>query len=127
MLKKAVEKGVPFVGAEALTEAQLSRLVLPEEKALLKKMSQLADAVTTSADKLEPHHVLYFCQELIADFHSYYTKYKSDPIISDDANKTQGRLAMVAALKHTLASAFGILGIAAPEHMEAPPDEELNN
>ena len=124
VLKKAVEKGVPFVGADALTEAQLSRLVLPEEKALLKKMSQLADAVVTSADKLEPHHVLYFCQELIADFHSYYTKYKSDPIISDDASKTQGRLAMVAALKHTLASAFGILGIAAPEHMEAPPEEE---
>lgn len=124
VLKKAAEKGVPFVGAEALTEQQLSRLVLPEEKALLKKMSQLADVVATSAEKLEPHHVLYFCQELIADFHSYYTKYKSDPIISDDADKTQGRLALVAALKHTLASAFGILGIAAPEHMEAPPEEE---
>ncbi|MDP1828483.1 MAG: arginine--tRNA ligase [Archangium sp.] len=124
VLKKAAEKGVPFVGAEALTEQQLSRLVLPEEKAMLKKMSQLADVVATSAEKLEPHHVLYFCQELIADFHSYFTKFRSDPIISDDADKTQGRLAMVAALKHTLASAFGILGIAAPEHMEAPPEEE---
>ena len=124
VLKKAAEKGVPFVGADALTEKQLSRLVLPEEKAMLKKMSQLADVVNTSAEKLEPHHVLYFCQELIADFHSYFTKFRSDPIISDDSDKTQGRLAMVAALKHTLASAFGILGIAAPEHMEAPPEEE---
>jgi arginyl-tRNA synthetase len=60
---------------------------------------------------------------LIADFHSYYTRYKSDPIISDDAEKTQGRLAMVAALKHTLFSAFDILGIQAPEQMEAPPEE----
>ncbi len=124
VLKKAIEKGVPFVGAEALTEAQLGKLVLPEEKAMLKKMSLLGDVVTGAAEKLEPHHVLYYCQELIADFHSYYTKYKSDPIVSADVEKTQGRLAMVAALKHTLASAFGILGIEAPEHMEAPPEED---
>ncbi|MFZ5443210.1 MAG: arginine--tRNA ligase [Myxococcota bacterium] len=124
ILKKAIEKGQPFVGAEKLTDAQLARLVLPEEKAMLKKMSQLGDVVQAAADKLEPHHVLYFCQELIADFHSYYTKYKSDPIISDDAEKTQGRLALVAALKQTLQSAFGILGVSAPEHMEVPPDEE---
>ncbi len=124
LLKKAVEKGSPFVGAENVTDAQLARLVLPEEKAMLKKMSQLGDVVAGAADKLEPHHVLYYCQELIADFHSYFTKFKSDPIISADVDKTQGRLAMVAALKHTLASAFGILGISAPEHMEAPPEEE---
>ena len=111
-------------GAEALTEAQLGKLVLPEEKAMLKKMSQLGDVVAAAAEKLEPHHVLYFCQELIGDFHSYYTKYKSDPIVSADIEKTQGRLALVAALKHTLASAFGILGIEAPEHMEAPPEED---
>lgn len=124
LLKKAVEKGSPFVGAENVTDAQLARLVLPEEKAMLKKMSQLGDVVAGAAEKLEPHHVLYYCQELIADFHSYFTKFKSDPIISADVDKTQGRLAMVAALKHTLASAFGILGISAPEHMEAPPEEE---
>jgi len=119
ILKKAEEKGVRFVGASALTPAQLARLVLPEEKAMLKKMSLLGDVVAGAAEKLEPHHVLYYCQELIADFHSYYTQYKSDPIISDDAEKTQGRLALVAALKQTLKSAFAILGIAAPEHMEA--------
>jgi arginyl-tRNA synthetase len=124
ILKKAVEKGVTFVGAEALIEAQLSRLVLPEEKMMLKKMSLLSDVVQGAADKLEPHHVLYYCQELIGDFHSYYTKYKSDPIVSEDKDKTQGRLALVAALKQTLQCAFGILGISAPEHMEAPPEEE---
>jgi arginyl-tRNA synthetase len=30
---------------------------------------------------------------------------------------------MVAALKQTLKAAFGVLGISAPEYMEAPPDE----
>lgn len=124
ILRKAEEKGVAFVGAEKLTDAHLAKLVLPEEKAMLKKMSQLSDVVQSAADKLEPHHVLYFCQELIADFHSYYTKYRADPVISDDVDKTQGRLALVAAIKHTLKSAFGILGINAPESMVAPADEE---
>lgn len=123
ILKRAQEKGVAFVGADKVTDAQLARLVLPEEKVMLKKLSQLPDVVASAAEKLEPHHVLYFCQELIADFHSYYTQYKSDPIISDDAEKTQGRLALVAALKQTLKSAFGILGITAPEYMEAPAEE----
>jgi arginyl-tRNA synthetase len=125
ILKKAQEKNVPFVGAGALTQAQLSRLVLPEEKAMLKKISQLPDVVAAAAEKLEPHHVLYFCQELIADFHSYYTQYRSDPIVSDDLEKTQGRLALVAALKQTLQNAFGLLGISAPEHMQAPADDEV--
>ncbi len=91
---------------------------------MLQKMSRLPDVVQSAATNLEPHHVLYFCQELISDFHSYYTRYKSDPIVSADAEKTQGRLAMVAALKQVLRCAFGILGIQAPESMEAPADEE---
>lgn len=123
ILKKAIEKNVPFVGIDKVTDAQLARLVLPEEKMMLKKMSQLPDVVASAADRLEPHHVLYYCQELIGDFHAYYTQYKSDPIISDDVDKTQGRLAMVAALKQTLKSAFLILGVDAPEHMEAPAEE----
>jgi arginyl-tRNA synthetase len=124
ILKKAEEKGQPFVGLAGVTQAHLARLTLPEELAMLKKMSQLPDVVASAAERLEPHHVLYFCQELITDFHSYYTRYKSDPIISADAEKTQGRLALVAALKQTLRSAFALLGIHAPDYMEAPPEEE---
>jgi arginyl-tRNA synthetase len=122
ILRKAEEKGVPF-RPEALSDAALARLTLPEEKVMLKKMSQLPDMVAVAAEKLEPHHVLYFCQELISDFHSYYTQYKSDPVISADVEKTQGRLALVAAIKQTLQSAFAILGIHAPEQMVSPePD-----
>lgn len=123
VLKKAEEKNVPFIGIDKVTDAQLARLALPEEKMMLKKMSQLPDVVASAADRLEPHHVLYYCQELIGDFHAYYTQYKSDPIISDDVDKTQGRLAMVAALKQTLKSAFLILGVDAPEYMEAQAEE----
>jgi arginyl-tRNA synthetase len=125
ILKKAGESKVPFVGVAALTDAQLAALTLPEERMLLKRMSLLPDVVAGAAEALEPHRVLYYCQELIAGFHQYYTKYKhTERVITDDPVKTQGRLAMVAALKQTLKAAFGILGITAPEYMEAPAEEE---
>ncbi len=125
ILRKAAERGIGSAEIQSVSDAALGRLTLPEEKVMLKKMSQLADVVTSAAEKLEPHHVLYFCQELIGDFHSYYTKYKSDPVLSSDPEKTLGRLAMVAALKQTLKSAFAILGVQAPDQMDAPPEDEV--
>ena len=123
ILKKAAEKGMGFGGVEKLTDAQLARLTLPEEREMLKKMSRLPEVVQSAAEKLEPHHVLYFCQELIADFHSYSVQTRADPVINSDPEKREGRLALVAALKQTLKSAFEILGVAAPDYMESPDDE----
>jgi arginyl-tRNA synthetase len=123
LLRKAEERGQPFVGLAGLRPEHLACLTHAEEKAMLRKISCLPDVVANGAERLEPHQVLYFCQELIADFHSYYSQTKSDPIINDDRNKTQGRLALVAALKQTLQSAFAILGISAPDDMQSPPDD----
>jgi arginyl-tRNA synthetase len=125
ILKKAAESGREFVGATELSDASLARLTLPEERALLKKMSLLPDLVTSAAEALEPHRILYFCQELIAQFHAYYSKYKhSERVLSDDVELTQGRLALVAALRQALRSAFGILGISAPDYMSAASAED---
>jgi arginyl-tRNA synthetase len=124
ILRKAVERGVTFVGLDAVSDAQLARLTLPEEQSLLKKISLLPDTVAGAASALEPHRVLFYCQDLITDFHSYYTKYKNSArVISDDAELTQGRLALVDALRMTLKSAFEILGVDAPDQMTAPADE----
>ncbi len=120
VLRKAAEEGQAFVGFDAITDDQLATLVLPEEKMLLKKMSLLPEAVVQAAATSEPHKVLYFCQDLIADFHSYYSKYKkTERVVSGDKQKTQGRLALVAALKQTLKNAFLILGVDAPDVMVA--------
>jgi arginyl-tRNA synthetase len=122
ILKKAQDANIPFGGT--VTDTQLATLTLPEERMLLKRMGLLPDVVAGAAEALEPHRVLYYCQELIAGFHQYYTKYKTtERVIGDDPVKTQGRLAMVAALKQTLKAAFGILGVSAPDYMQAPPEE----
>lgn len=122
ILKFAADKGQPFSGKP--TDAQLALLTLPEEKALLKKMALLSDVVESAANALEPHKILTYCQELISDFHGYYTKYKkTEKVVTDDKEKTQGRLALIAALKQTLKSAFTMLGVDAPEFMERPKEE----
>lgn len=118
VLKKAKETGVAFGGLDAITDAHLAALKLPEERAMVKKIAAFPDVVVGAAEALEPHRLLYAAQELIAEFHSYFGKYKdSERIVSDDVEKTQGRLALVAALRNTLKCALNLLGITAPDYM----------
>jgi arginyl-tRNA synthetase len=94
---------------------------------MLKIMGSFPDVVLAAAKGLEPHRILYFCQELIGEFHGYFTKYRqSERIISDDADLTQSRLALVAALKQTLYNALSLLGISAPEYMQ-PGQEKVDD
>ncbi len=124
VLDRAAKRGTPFMGAQALSLEMLAPLRSSAERELLKRMSQLPDVVVSASRRLEPHHVLHYCRELIAEFHSYYTNTKGDPILGSDLVRTQARLALVAALRQVLRSAFGILGISAPEAMGAIETEE---
>lgn len=97
----------------------LSRLNLPEERNMLKKMAAYPEIILSAAKNLEPHRVLFYCHDLIAEFHAYFTQYRhTEKIISDDRELTQARLGLVSALKQTLFNALSTLGISAPEHME---------
>ncbi|HEX9576488.1 MAG TPA: DALR anticodon-binding domain-containing protein, partial [Myxococcales bacterium] len=118
ILRKAKEdKGMePRWDAEAM-----SALQLPEEIDLVKRVLQFPELVAHAAQALEPHKVVFYLQETIAAFHGYYTKYKtSERVISDDARKTTARLYLVWALQQTLANALSVLGVLAPERMDAP-------
>lgn len=96
-----------------------SLLTLEEEKTILKKIDFYPILVQNAADKLEPHHVLFYCQELIADFHSYFTRYKnSNKIISNNLKLTGARLGLILALRQTLFNGLTILGISAPDYMK---------
>ena len=67
----------------------------------------------------EPHQVCHYVQDLIAQFHSYYGRYKAtERVISDDPAKTRARLLLCAGLRTILATLLvDILGVAAPEEM----------
>lgn len=94
-------------------------LNLPEERELILKITELPEVVREAALSLEPHRVIYYCQDLIKSFHGYFTKYRhSEKIISDDELKTKARLALVNALKETIYNALSFLGIEAPDYMQ---------
>ena len=118
ILRKAEEERglAPRWDAEAMQALQL-----PEEIDLIKRVLQLPELIAHAAAALEPHKLVFYLQETIAQFHGYYTKYKkTERVISDDARKTTARLYLVWAVKQTLANALSVLGVTAPDRMDAP-------
>ncbi|MEL6545606.1 MAG: DALR anticodon-binding domain-containing protein, partial [Myxococcota bacterium] len=122
IMRKAEEQGVP----EAKDgEGALTPLALPEELKLIKMMARAPEVVVSAADTREPHQIVFYVQELIAQFHSYFTQYaRTERVISDDAEKTRARLLLCSALRTTLASLLAVLGVEAPERMTLEEAEQ---
>ena len=113
--RRAQQAQVPHVANE---RAHLDALVLPEELQLIATLARAADVVADAAQALEPHQVVHYVQELIAQFHSYYTQYKhSHRVVSDDLRATRGRLLLCRGLQQVLRALLALLGVAAPEQM----------
>jgi arginyl-tRNA synthetase len=115
MARKAAEGGLPSPDADA----DLTRLTLPEELGLLKRLAVYPEMVLNAALAHEPHRVATHLQELAAAFHGYFTKYKDTEarVISGDRDLSRARLAMVAAVRQVIANGLGLLGVSAPERM----------
>ena len=114
-------------GAAALSIAKsldqvslLNKLVLPEEFQIIQRLLTFPEAVAGAAAALEPHRIVFYLQETIAQFHSYYSKYKkTERVVSDDVEKSAARLYMVMQVKQVLFNALTLLGVSAPERMES--------
>jgi len=118
ILRKAAEAGV---AAPRFDLDAVRALTLPEEQDLLKRIVAFPDVVAGAALAYEPHRVAFYLQETIAAFHSYYTggKKTGERVIGPDPRKTAGRLYLVKALKQVLANGLAVLGVSAPERMDA--------
>jgi len=110
-----------------------NKLTHTDEIALVRKLADYTQVVSTAATNREPHRVLFFVEELARDFQSYYTVHKNDPVLppksvrdkvgwenSWDMAQTRARLGWIEAMKIVYASALGLLGISAPERMIRP-------
>lgn len=115
MARKAAEAGMPGPYADA----ELSRLTVPEELAILKCLAVYPEMVLNAALAYEPHRMTTYLQELAAMFHGYFTKYKDteERVISSDRVLSRARLAMVAAVRQVVANGLTLLGVSAPERM----------
>ncbi len=111
ILGEAKEKGLPEF---SIDNVDVNLLELPEELTIIKALSQFPEVALKSARSLETHLIPFYLQELASLFHSYYNKYR---VISDDAQLSKARLALITCVKIVLRNALELIGIKAPERM----------
>ena len=109
--RNAAEQGVHLPESGRV---DLSGLALAEELALAKQLARYPDAVVVAAQNCEPHRIVYYLQELAAQFHSYYNQQR---VLVEDAITTQARLYLLNGVRIVLANALNLLGVDAPERM----------
>ena len=104
-------------GGEAgtlVSVADLSKLAIPYELALLNRLNDYPETVAMAARELAPHLVAYYLKDLAADFHSYYN---AEQFLVEDESTRLARLALVLATRQTLKNGLALLGVSAPEKM----------
>jgi arginyl-tRNA synthetase len=95
-------------------DADMSKLRLPEETALIKRISEYPDMLEGAAAALEPHRLTFYLNDLAAIFHNYYNKHR---VVSEDRDCTLARLFLVKCVRTVLRNALRVLGVSAPETM----------
>jgi arginyl-tRNA synthetase len=111
IFRQAEEQGVVSL---PLQQVDLSKLQAEAEFGLLRKIGELPEEVAVAADQYAPHRLIRYVYELAGDFHSYY---RAERVITDDAEQTQARLALLAALRTTIANVLRTVGVSSPERM----------
>ncbi len=112
--RKAIESGLALPAAG---EFDPTRLELPEELELIRKMSEFPTLVERAALTREPHHVAYYLRDLAGLWNPYLQDGKNHRILSQDADLSAARMGLVRAVRVVLANGLSLLGLSAPETM----------
>jgi arginyl-tRNA synthetase len=110
-------------GAQAafLAEAAMERLTDPAELDLLRRLALYPRMMEAAATAHEPHRIAFYLYDLASEFHALWTRGRDLPylrfIITNDAEITRARLAMVQGVVSVLASGLAVLGVHAPDEM----------
>ena len=86
----------------------------PAEIRLLKKLDQFPSMVENVLQTLEPQTIATYLHDTAIFFHKFYAECR---VITDDAELTNARIALVSATRIILANGLGLLGISSPEKM----------
>lgn len=108
ILRLAQERGIDW------SHGDVALLVTEPELALLRKMIQLPEMIEIVAQRLEPHHLPYYAQDLATLLHSFY---KQCRVISKDEALTSARLKLVEAARIVFAKCLRLMGMNVPERM----------
>lgn len=117
VFRKAASEGIVLPDR---TDQVLDLLILDEEMALIRFMSEFPTLLEDISRGLEPHRLTYYLTELSALFHKYFnlgTKKSENRIVGEDITLSQARLCLAEGTRIVLNNGLGLLGINAPERM----------
>ena len=111
MVRKMAEEGV-VVPAASQVDATL--LAEPEEKALLKALSELPEEIRLAARDYDPSRINRYLVELSGSFHRFYNTCRC---MVDDPALRDARLKLADTTRAVIAAGLELLGVTAPEKM----------
>lgn len=123
---KKLETQKEYSFSDQSEQMDLSSLDLPEELEMIKLIITYPDVLMQAALQREPHRLGFYLLEVAKVFQNYYTRGKTDSryrVLEGDVQNVQAKLYLLKALKDVLKLGFKILGVSAPEYMEAPESE----
>ena len=111
MVRKMAEAGFHVPTA---AQADATQLVEPEEKALLKALSELPEEIRLAARDYDPSRVNRYLVDLAGNFHRFYNACRC---MVDDEKLRDARLKLADTTRGAIAAGLGLLGVSAPEKM----------
>jgi arginyl-tRNA synthetase len=112
LLRQATEKGYTFDLANGLRH--VDTLVDEHAQALMIELTRFPEVVEAAAETLEPHSVAQYLRELANAFHTWY---HAQPILVEDGDHRDARLALSVGTGQVLKNGLDLLGVSAPEKM----------
>ena len=113
--EEAAQTDMDALAAAVIAEdTDLSLLSHESELALMRKLSEFAEVVERAARDRAPFRMTHYAEELAALYHQFYQQCQ---VITDDKALSSARLALVDAVRHTLANTLSLIGISAPKKM----------
>ena len=113
LLRRVVEKGFAAYD-QAAGIAALPALTDDGSLTLMVELSRYPEVVEAAGASLEPHAIAQYLRELAYAFQAWYD---GEPILVDDADERNARLALAVAVRQALANGLDLLGVSAPEKM----------
>jgi arginyl-tRNA synthetase len=110
MLKQATEKGLLLD-----SEYDATLLTTAHEVDLLKQLAAFPGVIAEAAEREAPNRITQYVHDLASLLHRFYNAEKV--INPENKEVSQARIALMKAVRITLAKALAILGVTAPEEM----------
>jgi arginyl-tRNA synthetase len=98
-----------------VTQANTELLNRPETLDMIKVLSNWPRIVEQAAKAREPHRIAFYLQDLASAFHGWWNMGRDDAslrfLIEDNRDLSLAHIALVQAVKTTIASALGVIGV----------------